>query len=196
MPNDEGVTTDLFDVAQGTVVSSSSPLFPGFDARSTFGYDSQAIEWSRTIFSDSPRATDFINFQTAQSVNLTGYKLILGEDIGTAKRSATAIRLYAGGDVNNLQLVSSANIEQTYLAQYGSVQIGITDTIDLQNVQFFRLELDRTHLTGFGGPRVIELDGFGTVVPEPSSWILGLAGAIAVAVFGRNRRVSRPQRRS
>jgi hypothetical protein len=188
-PNDEGVTTDLFDVAQGTVVTASSAVFPGFDPRSAFGYNSPtAIESSRVIFSDSPTATDFIEFQTVSPVNLVGYRLILGEDIGTAKRSAQAFRLYAGADSGSLQLVSSATIEQTYLNQYGSVSVGITDTLTLQNVQTFRLELDRTSIAGFSGPRLIELDGFGVVVPEPATWTLGMLGTGALLLHHRLKR--------
>ncbi len=180
--NDEGVTSDLLDVAQGTIVTSSSSMFSGYDARSALGFIKPQInEPSRAIFSDNPVAIDFIAFQTPQPINLSSYNLILGEDIGTSARSAKAIRLYASnnsGDVLS-HLISNTSITQTYVNAYGSANIGISDAVNVQNVQFFRLEIERTRTAGFSGPRVIELDGFGTVVPEPPAFtlfVLGLAG--------------------
>ena len=194
--NVEGVTTDLFDVAQGTIVTSSSALYPTFDARSAFGYASNSFaEQTRTIFADSPAiTTDFIDFQTAQPINLGSYRLYLGEDgNGTDGRSATAFRLYASSNINDVQsdLVSSASFVGTYTATYGSPAILVTDSLNLSNVQFFRMEIDRSNLASDSGPRVIELDGFAPT-PEPSSLILASCGLCAlIASRGCRRRRSR-----
>jgi hypothetical protein len=162
----EGVTTDLFDVDQGAIVTSSSALIPTFDARSALGYfNPTGIEHTRAIFSSSPIATDFIEFQTSQPVDLGHYRLFLGEDSdGTSHRSATGFRLFASGNSGDVQstLVSSASFSGTYTATYGSAAISISESLNLSNVQYFRMEVDRT--SGFSGPRVIELDGF---VPSP-----------------------------
>ena len=168
--NDDGVTTDLFDVAQGAVVTNSSALFPGFIAEGTFGSNApQAVEGFRTIFSDVQIATDFIDFQTATPINLSSYRFILGEDgNGSGNRGAIAFRLYASSSSGDLlsQQVSGTSLASTYTANYGSPQIAITDSLSISNVRFFRMEVDRAQSSG---PRVFELDGFGVVVPEASS---------------------------
>jgi hypothetical protein len=187
LQNDDGVTTDLFDVSQGTIVTNSSPLFPNFTAEGTFGSTSpQAIEGFRTIFADTPIATDFITFTTPTAVNLSSYRLILGEDgNGSGNRAAVAFRLYASnssGDVLS-HLVSGSAIGQTYTLTYGSPQIEINDSISVPNVQFFRLELDRS---GTSGPRVFELDGFGTAVPEASAFLMPI---IALVLLGAHKSI-------
>lgn len=163
----EGVKTDLFDVAQGAVVTSSSPLFTTFDARSAIGYiNPSGIEQSRTIFSSSLTTTDFIDFQTNQPIDLGHYRLFLGQDgDGSNNRSATAFRLYASSNSGDVQshLVSLANISATYTATYGSPAISVSESLNLPSVQYFRLEIDRAF--GFSGPRVIELDGFAAANP-------------------------------
>jgi hypothetical protein len=182
LQNDDGVTTDLFDVAQGTVVTNSSPLFSRFNAEGTFGSTApQAIEGFRTIFADTPITTDFIEFMTLNSIDLTGYRFVLGEDSsGSGNRSATSFRLYASNNAGDVlsHLVSAASIAQTYTVNYGSPQIAITDSISVANVKFFRMEVDRTHNSG---PRIFELDGFGTVVPEPSSIVIATSALILLA---------------
>jgi hypothetical protein len=166
---DDGVTTDLFDVAQGTIITSSSPLLSSFTAEGTFGSTSpQAVEGFRTIFSDAARPVDFIEFRTPTPIDLTSYRFVLGEDgNGSGNRSATAFRLYASSNAADVlsNQISAASIAQTYTVNYGSPQIAISDSLSVPNVQFFRMEVDRT---GSSGPRIFELDGFGTVVPEPS----------------------------
>ena len=193
LQNDDGVTTDLFDVSQGTIVTSSSPLFPNFTAEGTFGSTSpQAIEGFRTIFADTPIATDFITFTAPTAVNLSSYRLILGEDgDGSGNRAAVAFRLYASsssGDVLS-HLVSGSTIGQTYTLTYGSPQIEINESINVPNVQFFRLEVDRS---GTSGPRVFELDGFGTAVPESTAFLMPSIALVLVA--GHKLIVSIPRR--
>ena len=172
LENDDGVTTDLFDVAQGTIVLQSSPLFFNFTAEGTFGSTSlSAIEGHRTIFSDVARPTDFIEFKTPTPVNLESYRFVLGEDgDGTGNRGSGAFRLFASSQQADLlsNLVSSTSIPTTFTANFGSPQIAISDTVNTPNVQYFRLEVDRIG----SGPRIFELDGFGVAVPEPAGLTL------------------------
>jgi hypothetical protein len=187
--NEEGVTADLFDVAQGTVVTASSSLFPGFDARSALGFiNASAIEPTRTIFRDVPIAIDFIDFQTVQPIDLGQYVLTLGANTAVPgeNRWAKAFRLYGSSSPDDVQthLLSSVTLDGPYVATYGSDQLQISDIVNATNVQYFRMEIERGAVTGFNGPRVIELDGF--AVPEPSSvFLLAIGGLGMFGILAR-----------
>jgi hypothetical protein len=80
----DGVTDDIFDVRQLTTVLSSSPLLGccgGSLATNTFG-GMGGVEPPHTLFSDGlpVGSIDFINFQTANLIALTGYSAILADD--------------------------------------------------------------------------------------------------------------------
>src|SRR5688500_15158693 len=64
----EGVTTDLFDIAQGATVINSSPMLGccgGSLPQNALG-GSGGVEPLHTLFSDGPVTTiEFIDFQTA-----------------------------------------------------------------------------------------------------------------------------------
>jgi hypothetical protein len=87
-------------------------------------------------------------------------------NIGDPNRASTAFRLYTSPDANftSLQLVSEAALTPGYINTYGTNAILINDTLTNVTGRFFRLEMVRANA---GGPRIRELDGFGTPVPEP-----------------------------
>lgn len=182
----DGVTNDVFDVSQLTVVLGSSPMLAccgGSFPENTFG-GSGGVEAPHTLFSDGlpVGSMDFINFQTATPVALTGYAAILADDSddpgnpGNPNRGSISFSLFRSPDnsFSALTLISTTPLPPSYAANFGSNAIQITDTFTPVTAQFFRLEVTRT--TG-GGPRIRELDGIGSPVPEPASAILLALGA-------------------
>ena len=180
----QGVTTDLFDVAQGGSVLGNSAMLAccgGSLPENAIG-GSGGVEATNTLFSDGPAAgtVEFINFRTASPIQLTNYTATLADDSddpgnpGNPNRGSTAFRLYTSPDANfaSLTLVSEAALPPSYSTNYGTNAILINDTLTNVTGQFFRMELVRANA---GGPRIRELDGFGTVVPEPTALALLLA---------------------
>jgi hypothetical protein len=136
------------------------------------------VELEHTLFSDGPiTSIEFIDFRTAAPIHLMSYTATLADDSGNPAnpgdphRGVMAFFLSTSPDATftNPTVVSATQVKFPYTANYGSNAILITDsTIDL-TAQFFRLELLRAD---DGGPRIRELDGFGTVVPEPAGGLL------------------------
>ena len=175
-----GVTTDVFDVAQGVRIIQSSRQYGGFfgaaccgesDARSAFGFTTAAyngtsgwLEPPNVIFQDGPGAgtTDFIEWQTAGPVNLTSFALRLQQDgTTTASRGAGTFKLSASADGVNFSQVSAGTMPGSPGPNV-NVPLLITDsalTGTTANVRAFRLELTRLSTSA---PRLIELDGAGT----------------------------------
>src|SRR5688572_4410252 len=79
-----GVTTDLFDVAQGATVLGNSAMLAccnGSFPENALG-GSGGVEGPNTLFSDGPLAgtVEFINFQLPQPIILTNYTATLADD--------------------------------------------------------------------------------------------------------------------
>lgn len=193
-----GVTTDLFDISQGATIVSNSAMLGccgGSFPQNALG-GSGGVEGPNTLFSDGPPpgTVEFINFQLPQPILLTNYTATLADDsdnpanIGDPNRSATAFRLYTSPDASftSLQLVSETALTPGYITTYGTNAILINDTLTNVTGQFFRLEMVRTNA---GGPRIRELDGFGTVVPEPAGIALLLLAP--VGLLARRRSATR-----
>lgn len=164
-------TNDLFAV--GTLISGSTP---------TLGVDGPQNLFAGTApvtFADgqSTAPTDVIEFSIVHPVLLHSYQLFLGQESDTSSsRTAHHIRLYASSDNQNFLLISEANNLATlaiapngstgYAYATGDPLLTVSDTFIIPiHAQYFRLEVDR--LSG-NGPRVFELDAFGTVVAENS----------------------------
>jgi hypothetical protein len=190
-----GVTTDLFDVSNGTTVmdfSPQNPLAGASDARSIFGFLSGFVTPGEAIFADGgmPGDVDFVTFRTLAPINLVRYELRLQDDSsfsGTANRGVTSVELFASPDGALFDLISSGPITPFYNGAYGFTQITVSDDVSANGMQFFRLEVTRVNDSG---PRIVELDGFGSTFPEPGSlmiWSLGGATLILAAWHKRRR---------
>ena len=191
----DGVTSDIFDLSQGTIVLETSPLLGccgGSAGENTFG-GMAGVEPPHTLFVDGVPvgSLDFINFQTASLIELTGYSAILADDsdnpanFGDPNRGSSSFSLYTSPDAtfSSPTLISNTALPSSYLSNYGTNAIQITDTFAPVTAQFFRLEVTRTTEAG---PRIRELDGVGTVVPEPMS--VGLLACGALGLLVRRRR--------
>jgi hypothetical protein len=187
----DGVTDDIFDVRQSTTVLGNSPLLGccgGAPAENTFG-GTGGVEGVHTLFSDglAVGSIDFINFRTANPIELTGYNALLADDSdnpmnpGDPNRGSSSFSLFTSPDdtFTSVTLVSTTQLPFSYSSNFGTNAILISDTFAPVQAQFFRLEVTRATS---GGPRIRELDGVGRIVPEPGSGgllVLGVLGLLA-----------------
>ena len=196
----DGVTDDIFDTSQlGSVLGSSLMLAccGGSQPQNSLG-GNFGVEPPHTLFADGPPAgsIDFINFQTAEPIALTGYNAILADDSddpgfpGNPNRGSTSFSLFSSPDSSftTLTLISTTALPSSYSSNYGTNAILISDTFAPVEAQFFRVEITRTTA---GGPRIREIDGVGVVVPEPASAVLLGCGLLAVLGHRRRTRLSR-----
>src|SRR5687768_16969486 len=88
-----GVTTDLFDISQGarTITSSLVLPFGGEDLREAFGTFG-GVEGGNVMFADGQPIgfTDFIEWQTATTVNLSSIQLRFSQDDANPNRSTAS----------------------------------------------------------------------------------------------------------
>lgn len=159
-----GVTTDIFDIAQGGQIAfGSNPLSNAFPLVNTIGGTGSGGEsGDRTLFTDGAGigTASTIRFQTASHVNLSSIALRLAQDGASNSRAAISYTLRASGDGINFSTISTAGGLSNYNDNFGGGQILITDTVNTSNVRYFELEVTRATTNG---PRLIELDGFGSL---------------------------------
>lgn len=204
---------DVFDIAQGTVVNSNSPLMDGLDVRDLFGgafgigNESGNVIFSNTNsnpWSGSNNSLDyFVTFTTSSPINLAGYTLYLADDMNdTSNRTVTRFRLFASGDSTPISDVTILNPGQTdYNAAYGSDLVAVSDSFSAVSANTFTavFSANSSATSDAIGPRVLELDGFSGVsaqgaVPEPGSLTLlsaGLLGLLLTREWNRFRRAAK-----
>ena len=169
-----GVTTDLFDVALGAQVIHSTNQHNGAgasDVRQIFGLPSAGawVEPGSAIFADGPGAgfMDVVEWQTPGWINLVSISLRMAQDGASAFRGCGSFALFASQDGVNFSQVSGGSIPLSGGANV-NVPLLISDSAlsgVTANVRAFRLEISR--LTA-AGPRVVELDGFGSAGARPA----------------------------
>ena len=166
--NPEGVTTDLWDFALGAQVIFSTPQYNGgagnSDPRSAFGFTGGFVEGGKhALFADGPGAgtVDFIEWQTPQAINLSGFSLHLQDD-GSSARSALAFKLFASQDGVNFSQVSGGSVPNAGNG-YLNNPLLITDGAlagTVTAVRAFRLEITRA---SGAATRVAEFDATGAI---------------------------------
>ena len=172
-PAPEGVTTDIWDLSQGSQVIFSSQQHGccgNSDPRAAFGFTSGFVEATHAIWQDSaPGVLDFVEWQTPQPVDLSAIALHLADD-GSTFRSASDYRLFASQDGVNFSLVSTGVIPADGNG-YLNNPLLIADSVlggTTSAVRAFRLEMTRA--TG-GGTRVAELDATGTAAAPVTAFL-------------------------
>ncbi len=162
-----GVTSDQFDVAQGTKVFAFSTTYTNVpplmcDPRDGLGLARSTIEPGSTLFADgNVGTTRSITFRTASHLNLTNYQLRVFADAGGITRSINAFALYGSADNITYSLIDSNSVlvPTTNCPGVTSSAIMISGIVNPPPYQFFRLDIKHGDING---PRLVELDGFGT----------------------------------
>jgi hypothetical protein len=188
-------TSDLWDIKQGNVVTSNGPTYPGSDNRNMFGGEFGTIEVASTIFWDTathyPGYVDWVSWKTPTAIDLGRFILSVAADGSyptSYNRAIQGFNLYASN--TDLAFYSDWGVpiySSGYLAPplghyingiyYYTIDHTFTDSI---SAQYFKADI--VHGSYTTGPRIIELDGYGSPVPLPGAvWLLGsgLAGLIA-----------------
>lgn len=198
------VSTDLWDVSQGSLVTSFSGTLGGFPIGNTFNGDG-----FYTLFSDGlPTGTvHWVEWQTPGPVTLRSFNLLAAHDQpprDARYRGFSEFSLYA----YNTGTTSWDEIYEIYPSDPYSTTPPPPETyIDPQTTEVQRLYLSanvlpyttdrfRAEFVQYGdidrsasGPRIFELDGFDTfsqfverqepVIPEPATLSLALLGLVA-----------------
>lgn len=170
----------------GTVTYSVEAMF-GAVTNQTYP-DAQ----TNTIFADGKPAgfTDYVVWRTPLPIHLTGFRLYSEIDSdGTVKPAVRQIinfRLFYSTDGTSWTGIEDRNTQELYNSRFLEyAKDGLDFTASYFKAEFVRaadVEVFPGRYGG-GGPRVVELDGFGTVVPIPAAaWLLGsgLLGLVAL----------------
>jgi hypothetical protein len=193
-------TSDLWDVSQGATVTSDSGILQhdySFDVRDMFGGTFGTTEVGNTIFSYDSNTTDslhFVEWQTASPITLQSFNLVSAHDGDAngrgfskftllAKPGSSWVELYEysptnpyGGGVNYLG--------SNYLELNAGVPETTAQAFRAEFIQYGRQHIDRPEIDG---PRIVELDGYGEVIPEPATLCLFGIGLLGLAGFRKKR---------
>lgn len=167
-----GATDDRWDGARGGKVTASSPMhhtggtIDSFAADSFGTQSSGAVEPGITIFRDlAPDGTlHFLEWSTPQPFELRGFRLHAAHDAVPLQRAFREFRLLAREPGGSYATLYASRLLLPYGAD-GSVLSNSRDLLRCPAVRptsarEFRAEFTQ-HGDFPGGPRVIELDGFG-----------------------------------
>lgn len=189
-----GVTTDAFDVAQGsTIVDNSAVIFDPDHAIG--GVTPGQGEPANVVFNGA--GPGFITFKTATPVTIDGFNLYVGEDdpgSSTSGREFATIGLSGSTDGVTFSSLGSFDFTSTSYNAYGSNVLELTSTFAATTDQFFRIdEVSKAQGAAQGG-RVLELDALSgsaaSAVPEPATWATMIAGVGLVGgMMRRSRKV-------
>jgi len=186
------VTTDLWDVSQGTTITASSGVGPG-DLRNMFGGTFSSAESGNAFFRDD-RAAGFVHFvewRTVTPVTVAAFNLFQGDDDRTnpGDRGIARFQLFArnlGTGAFDLLYDYSPTLHP-YVQTLDPDRLLVSATLPAFSAQDFRAEFTQFAPNSDPGPRIFELDAFSpaaTAVPEPAS----LACVVVVAGFACVRR--------
>jgi hypothetical protein len=202
------VNNDLWDVAQGTTITSTStPSTTSPPLAGILGFATGPQLAQDSYFADgkAPGFSHFIEFQTAGPVTIRSLNVWGGDDRSTGnagRRAFTEFRLYGwNGSAFVLLLDDPITVPYTSQGPFGSngaliVQQNIPNgyTSDKWRAEFVQPAAYQGTLYG---PRVLEMDGFGTFIdgttgpasaPLPPAIFMGSLTAGLIA--WRKRRVS------
>ena len=169
-------SVDLWDISQGIVVTSDSGVLEGSDIRNMFGGNFGPFA-EETLFQDDLPADTIhsVEWQTAQQIMLTSFDIFANHDgpfpeFDANYRGFSAFRLFAQDPVtSNFELLAEIFPSNPYdntpgnMAADGFLHISmdvaptIAQVFRAEFVQFGDIELSAS------GPRVQELEGFGTI---------------------------------
>jgi hypothetical protein len=154
---------DKFDVRRGAVVTSSTPVSASL-AESMFGALSNGPEPHVTFFADSaPGWIDFVEWSTPSPITLDGFNLRASSDVPTLPDQRAFDHFTLKAKVGD-QFVTLYDTDMTVpypLVQSDNLAISSATTQAVVASEF-RAEF-RHYLQGNApGPRIYELDGFGS----------------------------------
>jgi hypothetical protein len=187
-------TNDLWDVSSGASISASSGFQAGFHGADMFG-SNLSIENGHAVFDDGHLNgyTHYVEWQTPEPIALTGFNLFAAGD-GATYNNEREFGLFVlkakRHTTDEFTTIYSFNPTHPYVfldaISHAIVSASLPQTVE---AQFFRAEFVQQDAgRGFDGPRVIELDGFGSRIQPVTSTVAdwtfeeGTPGHVATAV--------------
>ena len=178
------VTTDLWDVSRGTVVTGNSPVLGISDARNLLGFVVESSEVSSLLFADAqPQGfVHFVQWQTPLSNTLRSFTLHAlhdGAPFDANKRGFRRFTLLARSpetddfDVQLFEIFPALLYEDTVVPPDVLFEADRPNHLRLcVNVDPTQSQEFRAEFAQFGppspnqsGPRVLEIDGYDTLCP-------------------------------
>ncbi len=196
-------TSDLWDVSNGITIIGHSALADGpgiyWDsyADNMFGATHEGtIEPPNTIFADNPASgfTHWVEWQTPTPIVLTSFNLVAAHDggnVGYTHRGFSEFRLYGSTDGSTWDNIYTYVTENPYgggenYTHSNQLELYV-DLASPVTAQYFKAEFDQAGVGAYSGPRIMELDGYGTSVPIPGAlWLLG-SGLLGLVVVRKRR---------
>lgn len=187
------ITTDQWDVSQGSVVTGLWPaaVYTGSDIRDMFGGQFATIETGNTIFPDAgwlPGNAVWVTWETPSPMALNRFVLAVAADGNyplTYNRAIRGFQLYSSDDGSIWNSIYDSGLLSAPLGTYsgGLYYYTIDHTFGSAiTAKHFKAEFIADTITG---PRIIELDGY-AAVPEPTAlFLLASSGLLATAFFRR-----------
>lgn len=166
-------STDMFDVSQGATITAHSAYYPGVSGTDMFGASAGSVEPTSTIFADGKTNgyTHYVEFTTAAPISLEEVRLFAAGDGATYyyEREFSAFRLKAKSPGSSTYDVTIIN----YTPTHGYTFVDPTTYLVVDSVlsppvvaKQFRAEFDNYVAgRGYDGPRIMELDGIGSIAP-------------------------------
>lgn len=176
-------TNDLWDVSQGVIVTTNSPLLQApdvlFDPRDilggTFGYNNPGVyEYGNAVFADGNTNgfVHFLEWQTPAPITVRSFKLwAAGDNDPMHSREFSEFRLLAtspgGSNFDKTLFVFTPNHPYSFVA--GAPNLLIATDVKPFTAQEFRAEFVNRTNGAADGPRIAELDGFASFIgPHPT----------------------------
>ena len=180
-----GITNDLWDVRQGTTITTNSPLNNAdgtphaYDARDIFGggFGDYLSERGSTIFIDYMTSgfTHYVEWRTPTPVTIRSFSMFAAGDDPRGEfnesREFATFRLKAKSPGSNKFDITLFTFSQTHpytFSDQGRFLL-ISSDVRTTTAQEFRAEfMNRTGVT-YDGPRIFELDGSGERIGTQAS---------------------------
>jgi prepilin-type processing-associated H-X9-DG protein len=188
------VYNDLWDVSNGTVVTTNSPLYSSYyHADAIFGAATGSYENGNVLFPDGhvPPYVHFVEWQTPTTMTVKAFNLFANcESVpGNAgyRRTFAKMRLFYWDENSWLKFFDAAPTIPYFVPVDGTN--GMPFSVILPNAvssNRWRVEFDQQAWWSDGhyyGPRIVELDAFS--IPEPCTLLLLALGGLVLR--GRKR---------
>ncbi len=162
-------TSDLWDVARETAITSSSGFLSGSDeeAENVFGGAHPNTEEGNAFFRDdqSQGFVHFVEWETTASATVRSFVLRAAHDHNSLQRSFEAFRLFAfDDDAAAFELLHEFEPDLPYGDGQYSNYITLCGNVPERTASRFRAEFVQHTQGTWSGPRIVELDAFNTLI--------------------------------